>query len=272
MNLSTPSNPNTNRNPPSPSPKSQAECSNCGKASQSGGSHTDTHNHKWAQFHFHHVRLRGVDRLLCTSCVLRLHPSSFCPLCFDHFTPPNPPIHNHTPCSKCSSLTHSHCLPTTTTTTNNPSSSFLCPPCSDPNFSFLQFQPHTATRLDARSASVLLCAARIASASMAKAAAVARAEAERKVREAAAAKKRARDAMEHLAMVEAKAGRKDCCVENKNIDGVLSNGNLKSLESVVPRNNNNNNSCSNGVGGVFQERKVEVECRASNANGKENES
>lgn len=99
---------------------------------------------------------------------------------------------------------------------------------------------------------------------MAKAAAVARAEAERKVREAAAAKKRARDAMEHLAMVEAKAGRKDCSIENKNKDGVLSNGNLKSLESVVPKNNN---SFSNGVGGVFEERKLEVECRASNANG-----
>ena len=72
---------------------------------------------------------------------------------------------------------------------------------------------------------------------MAKAAAVARAKAERKVREAAAAKKRARDTMEHLAMVEAKAGRKDCCIESKNKDGVLSNGNLKSLESVVPKNN-----------------------------------
>ncbi|KAF3956871.1 hypothetical protein CMV_018050 [Castanea mollissima] len=259
MNLSTPSNnPNTNRNPPSPSPKTQSECSNCGKASQSGGSHkTDTHNQKWAQFHFHHVRLRGVDRLLCTSCVLRLHPSSFCPLCFDHFTPPNPSIHNLTPCSKCSSLTHSHCLPTTTNPSS--SSSYLCPPCSDPNFSFFQFQPHAATRLDTRSAAVLLCAARIASASMAKAAAVARADAERKVREAAAAKKRARDAMEHLAMVEAKAGRKDCFIENKNKDGVLSNGNLKSLESVVPKNTTNN-------------RKLEVECRASNANGKENES
>ena len=102
---------------------------------------------------------------------------------------------------------------------------------------------------------------------MAKAAAVARAEAERKVREAAAAKKRARDAMEHLAMVEAKAGRKNCSIENKNKDGVLSNGNLKSLESVVPKNNNNNSSCSNGVGGVFKERKLEVECKASNANG-----
>ena len=78
-------------------------------------------------------------------------------------------------------------------------------------------------------------------------------------------------------MVEAKAGRKDYCIENKNKDGVLSNGNLKSLESVFPKNNNNN-SCSNGVGGVFEERKLEVECRASNVNGvqsengKENES
>ena len=51
---------------------------------------------------------------------------------------------------------------------------------------------------------VLLCAAKIASASMAKAVIVARADAERKVREAAMARKRAREALEHVGFVVAR--------------------------------------------------------------------
>lgn len=51
---------------------------------------------------------------------------------------------------------------------------------------------------------VLLCAAKIASASMGKAVVVARADAERKVREAAMARKRAREALEHVGYVLAR--------------------------------------------------------------------
>ena len=91
---------------------------------------------------------------------------------------------------------------------------------------------------------------------MAKAVVVARAEAERKVREASIAKKRAREAMEHLVAVEIKLHHYD----NNNNDKVWNNGNLKALESGTRVVNNNR------VGGFPEEVKVEVDSRASNVN------
>lgn len=58
--------------------------------------------------------------------------------------------------------------------------------------------------IDKRAALMLLCAAKIAAASMSKAMVVARAEAERRVREAAMSRKRAREALEHVSSVVAK--------------------------------------------------------------------
>ncbi|XP_022968844.1 uncharacterized protein LOC111467980, partial [Cucurbita maxima] len=55
-----------------------------------------------------------------------------------------------------------------------------------------------------KTAVVLLCAAKIASASMGKAVIVARADAERKVREVAVARKRAREALEHVGFLLAR--------------------------------------------------------------------
>lgn len=64
---------------------------------------------------------------------------------------------------------------------------------------------------------MLLCAAKIASASMSKAVHAARAEAERRVKEAALARKRAREALDHLALLvhnrAGKAVRKDVAAE-----------------------------------------------------------
>lgn len=80
---------------------------------------------------------------------------------------------------------------------------------------------------------VLLCAAKIASASMGKAVIVARADAERKVREAAMARKRAREALEHVGFVLARerARRK----EEGSVE-VSGSGNLGMKEKERNRN------------------------------------
>ncbi|GAV68474.1 hypothetical protein CFOL_v3_11977 [Cephalotus follicularis] len=171
--------------PPTTTRRRIEECSNCG-----------THN-KWV---IHNVRLRGIHRRLCTSCVLRLHPSSFCPSCFLFYesNPPHPS--KRISCSNCSSFTHTHCA-------SSSASPFLCPPCSDPSFTFFDV-PQDNPSFDNKLALVLLCAAKIASASMGKAVIVARAEAERRVREAALARKRAREALEHVFFLDSKAREK----------------------------------------------------------------
>ncbi|XP_022155464.1 uncharacterized protein LOC111022599 [Momordica charantia] len=187
---------NPNPNPPTKMP---SECGNCGSQS------------RWM---LHHVRLRGVNRRLCTSCVLRLHPTSFCPSCFQFYDPsasPHPQPSNRFTCVKCSSISHSHCVLSPSSSDPHPlsssSSSYLCPPCAKPNFSFfdLDSKPRISDKsIDRKMAVVLLCAAKIASASMGKAVIVARADAERKVREAAIARKRAREALEHVGFVVAR--------------------------------------------------------------------
>ena len=61
--------------------------------------------------------------------------------------------------------------------------------------------------MDKESAKVLVAAARIAAASMSKAAAAARIDAERRGKEAALAWKKAREALEHVAYLVAKEGK-----------------------------------------------------------------
>ncbi|XP_050225321.1 uncharacterized protein LOC126674840 [Mercurialis annua] len=162
-------------------------------------------------FLLHHVRVRGVHRRLCTSCVLRAHPSSFCPNCFTFYDINPPPPAKRIACSNCTSFTHSHCA-----AMPPPSHSpFLCPPCVDPNFNFFSFSNSDKKAIDKKMATVLLCAAKIASNSMAKAVNVARLEAERRVKEAAVCKKRAREALEHVMLI----------AKRKEADGVSGSGN-----------------------------------------------
>ncbi|XP_038878318.1 uncharacterized protein LOC120070585 [Benincasa hispida] len=211
---------------PNPPTKMLKECGNCGSQG------------RWI---LHHVRIRGINRRLCTSCVLRLHPSSFCPSCFQFYdlsVSPHPV--NRFTCSKCSSITHSHCVvnpacpdPQLLSSTT---SSYLCPPCAKPNFSFfdLDSKPRISPKsIDRKTAVVLLCAAKIASASMGKAVIVARADAERKVREAAMARKRAREALEHVGFLLARerARRK----EEASME-VSGSGNLVMKENERNRN------------------------------------
>ncbi|XWS64406.1 hypothetical protein CRYUN_Cryun05aG0001800 [Craigia yunnanensis] len=185
-------------------PFTSKECGNC-------GAHV-------ARF-LHQVRLLGIFRRLCTSCILRLHPSSFCPTCFTFYagSPPHPS--KRVACSNCSSFTHSHCAGDTLL------SSYLCPPCKDSSFSFL---PLRDNKIDKKLALALLCAAKIAASSMGKAVAVAWAEADRKVREAALARKRAREALEHLLLVTSKDNTKK---ENeKNVSAELSDAKVEDLD------------------------------------------
>ncbi|XP_058770384.1 uncharacterized protein LOC131644019 [Vicia villosa] len=169
---------------PTPSPLNifpfvKGECGNCGI------------KERWL---LHNVVVRGVDRRICTSCVLRLHPSSFCPCCFEFYEHPvsvtsSSSAHRFVSCVKCSSLSHIHCL-----ASPPPSPSpYLCPPCSKSNFTFF---PVPEEIVEVNLAKVFVCAAKIASASMKKQFTMSSVRCEKAVKEAAMARKRTKDAIE----------------------------------------------------------------------------
>ncbi|KAJ0978673.1 hypothetical protein J5N97_014147 [Dioscorea zingiberensis] len=146
----------------------------------------------------HHIRHRGVFCRLCTSCVLKYHPGSFCCGCFEVLDVSPPPEHPLVHCSKCPSASHVSCL-------RDPALApqFVCPICDNPG-GFSYFPVGSAggedgrRRVDLAAATVLLAAARVAAASMTRAAVAARVDAERKAREAALARKRAREMLERV--------------------------------------------------------------------------
>ncbi|MED6112860.1 hypothetical protein PIB30_065564, partial [Stylosanthes scabra] len=117
---------------------------------------------------------------LCTSCVLHLHPSSFCPSCFEFFDYPfsatSSAASNCFPSRvKCSFLTHLHCFPSLTLPLP-PSSALLAP-----------------LPLPLPLASALLCA------SLNRYLSTVRDKADRSVRESAVARKKAKDlSLDHL--------------------------------------------------------------------------
>lgn len=142
----------------------------------------------------HTIRQRGSYRRICTDCVLKNHLSLFCPLClvvFDKESSPLPPASDRLMCLHCSSIAHRSCAVS--------SPSFLCPPCSNPSFAF--FDPTPKRAIDLELAKALLAAARIAATSIHKAAAAARVDAERRVKEAAFARKKAREALDGIAFL-----------------------------------------------------------------------
>ncbi|KAG0477648.1 hypothetical protein HPP92_012367 [Vanilla planifolia] len=150
----------------------------------------------------HQVRLRNIGFLrLCTSCVLKHHPGSFCCSCFEFLNSyEHPPLAQ---CLKCPSVVHVCCLP-------DPSLApvFLCPSCEIPStvpFSYFSYSKNSINRaFDLRASKVLLIAARIAAASMSRAVALAKSDAEKKVKEAALARKRARDMLESALVISKK--------------------------------------------------------------------
>ncbi|EEF50029.1 uncharacterized protein LOC8274959 [Ricinus communis] len=188
-------------------------------------------------FLLHHVRVRGVHRRLCTSCVLRAHPSSFCPCCFTFYDTSPPPPSKRISCSNCTSFTHSHCA------TSSPPFPFLCPPCADANFNFFNFENINKKTIDKDMATVLLCAAKIAANSMAKAVNVARTEAERRVREAAVCRKRAREALEHVLFL---AKRKDADSVQVSASAHLGKRVINNITIGSPQNANSAKTNGNG--------------------------
>ncbi|KAK9192453.1 hypothetical protein WN944_003145 [Citrus x changshan-huyou] len=95
-------------------------------------------------------------------------------------------------CSQCSSFTHSHC----TTPPPSPYLCHLCSPSSSSKTLMNDMSSLSLKRIDDKSAAMVPCATKIASSSMAKAVTVARNEAEKKVRDTALARKKAREAVE----------------------------------------------------------------------------
>ncbi|CAA7051241.1 unnamed protein product [Microthlaspi erraticum] len=156
----------------------------------------------------HTVSNSGVFRRLCTDCLLREHREIFCPVCVDLFNGCLPPDDGIT-CVNCPSIAHRSCSPPPSSFAASSSSvtSFTCPTCSDPNFSFFP-KSHvpssgngtdgSGTLLDEKSAKALVAASKIAVVSMTDAAAMLKEEAVKKILDAKMAKMRAKDALGNL--------------------------------------------------------------------------
>ncbi|XP_042474844.1 uncharacterized protein LOC122056946 [Macadamia integrifolia] len=180
-----------------------SECSFCGS------------EERWL---LHNVRHRQSFRRVCTSCVLKLHPGSFCPHCFEVYEGSVPPLHERVMCLKCSSVSHLACVGLENTR------QYVCPSCLNPSFLFFDVGSSNKKSkvsngesvpsgskgvIDQKLAKVFLSAARIAASSMAKAAAAYRVDAERRVKEAALTRKRAKEALERVAFLMAKEEEKE---------------------------------------------------------------
>uniref|UniRef100_A0A1J3IP70 RING-type domain-containing protein n=1 Tax=Noccaea caerulescens TaxID=107243 RepID=A0A1J3IP70_NOCCA len=154
----------------------------------------------------HAARLRCVLHFFCTHCLLRNHPQSFCPSCFVFYDSSPPHASRRVTCSKCGSHSHTECAG------DAKSPPYLCPPCRDDTFSF--FSPIIGSdgsrSVDKSLSEAFLCAAKIAASSMTKAVYSVRFDAERRGKEAALAKKRAREAIEEvIALDDAKEKEKE---------------------------------------------------------------
>ncbi|MED6183442.1 hypothetical protein PIB30_037955 [Stylosanthes scabra] len=174
-----------NHRPPSPSSPSSS-CNTCG-ASMS----------RWT--FLHSLSYRANSRRYCTNCLLKNHHGLFCPICFQVYEESLSP-HLRLICLRCPAIAHRSCV---TSDGGKPSAStFKCPACSDPKFSY--FRPMLeGEELDTKSALVLVAAAQISAESLSKAAAASRLDAERRAMDAAAAKNRAREALDRLARIVA---------------------------------------------------------------------
>ncbi|KAL8541957.1 hypothetical protein ACS0TY_002991 [Phlomoides rotata] len=209
----------------------------------------------------HQVRHRGVFRRLCTTCVLRLHPQSFCPTCFQVYPPP-PPNDAVVTCFKCYSSSHSRCVEPGPKSPPNP---YTCPLCLHPNTPIFKLKSRKEAvngkiedfkAMDRDAATKLLAAAKIASVSMNKAAVAAKAEAERRAKEAAYARKRAKEALEHVAhlVMKEKLSKREATLAlarpGAGFSGIGTNGGYSAPAVKIDRETNVNASSSNRNGSV----------------------
>ncbi|KAG6415586.1 hypothetical protein SASPL_122999 [Salvia splendens] len=186
----------------------------------------------------HQIRCRSGFKRVCTTCVLRLHPQAFCPTCFLVY-PPTLPNDVVRACDKCYSHSHSHCVDTNGAPPPKP---YVCPLCVNPNAPIFKLKSAEEANLaidnvrvqncrvmDREAAKMLLAAAKIATTSMNKAVLNAKNEAEKRVKEAAYTRKRAKEALEHVALLvhKEKARRKEVGlrdVAGRGYGGIATNG------------------------------------------------
>ncbi|CAA3015594.1 uncharacterized protein LOC111384862 [Olea europaea subsp. europaea] len=238
----------------------------------------------------HHVRHRGIFRRLCTTCVLRLHPQSFCPTCFQVY-PPSTTHDSVITCFKCYSSSHSYCV----TAPASPGNNYTCPLCINPNSPIFNLRRETEANvtggdegldvtgnsevyrvIDRTSAKILLAAAKIAAASMFKAAVAARAEAERKAKEAAFTRKRAKEALDHVAylVVREKVRKKEAGILiSPEVPGPSGGENVAHLGGGGGGDKSGGNVGHLGGGGVrvsrenYTNAKNTIGARSENVNG-----
>ncbi|EOA36734.1 hypothetical protein CARUB_v10012528mg [Capsella rubella] len=224
----------------------------------------------------HTVRLRGTLRFFCTHCLLRNHPTSFCPSCFAFYdsSPPHPSRRVTCSNSKCHSLTHIQCAGDA-----KPASSYLCPPCRNPtSFSFFRLivDGNGCRSVDKTLSEAFLCAAKIAASSMNKAVIAAKCDADRRGREAALARKRAREALEHVVMLDEKEKARSVMpkLKESSVDRVIdqkpklspasNNGTVKETESsATTSTTTKNNGSTEKQNPSMQLAKVKQEADAS---------
>ncbi|KAL9234927.1 hypothetical protein vseg_009739 [Gypsophila vaccaria] len=184
--------------PPPPTASDQPACEDCNADDQ---------------LILHNIILtpKSPPQKLCTSCVLRHYHKSICAQCFELYdasslTPPPLTAAATTTgnnrllsCMRCDNWSHPGCL-----RPHVPRTPYICPPCLSSSQNHKYFDCRKGRKIEKDAARQLLGAARIAAITVGKAAGTARVEAERRAKEAALARKRAREAIDHVVAVAVK--------------------------------------------------------------------
>lgn len=138
----------------------------------------------------HHILHFKTVKSLCTNCVLHLHRGFFCSICFEVYENTEKPASDVIlKCMRCLSSSHATC------TGSHPN---ICNMCANPDSPLPVFYDMSEwKKMDKKAARALLAACKISTDSMRKAALAANVEAEVKVKEAIAAKEKAKKAADN---------------------------------------------------------------------------